>query len=101
MVAPTLPPKYVAAQLVKEPISTLRESMSTIDRFTRDARTLAMAMRVLIEQKEIAALAHVVALFRKVAMDPTQGPRGELAARVVRPLMDPAILAPVAVTALA
>jgi eukaryotic-like serine/threonine-protein kinase len=101
MVAVTLPPHVVAAQLVKEPVSTLRDAMSTMDRFSRDARTLAAAMRVMLEKKEIAALAHVIAIFRKVAADPNQGARGELAARLVRTLMDPAILAPVAQTALA
>lgn len=93
-------PKLLAMQLTKEPVSTLREILSTMDRFTLEARALAAAMRIMLEQKEIAALAHVVALFRKVASDPNQGARGELAARLVRTLMDPAILAPVAQTAL-
>jgi serine/threonine-protein kinase len=101
MVAVTLPPHVLAAQLVKEPVSALRDCMTTMERFTRDARPLAAAMRIMLEKKEIAALAHVVALLRKVATDPSQGPRGELAARLVRTLMDPEILAPVAQAALA
>jgi eukaryotic-like serine/threonine-protein kinase len=101
MVAVTLPPHVVAAQLAKEPVSTLRESMSTIERFTKDARPLAGAMRFMLEKKQIAELAHVITIFRKVAADPGQGPRGELAARLVRTMMDPAILAPVAQAALA
>src|SRR5690606_14974380 len=33
MAAVSLPPHVVAAQLAKEPVSTLRESLSTIERF--------------------------------------------------------------------
>jgi serine/threonine-protein kinase len=92
--------RALAAQLAREPVSTLREKLSTIERFTAEAQSLAAAMRLMLEQKELAALAHVIALFRKVAADPTDA-RAELSARLVRTLQDPARLAPVAERALA
>lgn len=90
----------LAAQLAREPVSTLRERLVTIERFTAEAQALAAAMRLMLEQRELAALAHVIAIFRKVASDPTDA-RAELSARLVRTLQDPARLAPVAEHALA
>jgi eukaryotic-like serine/threonine-protein kinase len=93
-------PQAIAAQLAIEPLSALRESLATPERFAQEARGIAVAMRVLLEKKEIAALSHVLAIFRKVAADPNGGLRAEIAARLVRTLMDPALLAPVAQSAL-
>ncbi len=98
---PSVNPHAIASQLAKEPVSTLRESLLTPERFAQEARGIAAAMRVLLEQKEIAPLAHVVAIFRKVATDPSGDVRAEIAARLVRTLMDPALLAPIAQNALA
>jgi serine/threonine-protein kinase len=91
----------LAARLASEPVSTLRERLVTQERFIAEAQGLASAMRLLLEQRELAALAQVVAIFRKIAGDVANDPRAELAARLVRTLQDPARLAPVAEKALA
>ena len=90
----------LAAQLAREPISTLREKLATPERFASEARALAEAMRLLLEQTELAALAQVIAVFRKVATDSPNDARAELSARLVRTLQDPARLAPIAERAL-
>jgi eukaryotic-like serine/threonine-protein kinase len=97
----TVNPHALAEQLAREPVSTLRESLTSNERFASDARVIAAAMRVMIAQGELAALAHVVAIFRKVAVDPSSGVRAEISASLVRSLQDPALLAPIAEKALA
>ena len=99
MDAVVIPPNVpaIAARLSKEPVSTLREKLETPERFLREAQGLAAAMRLLLDQKEHGALAQVIGIFEKVATDPTRdGASAELAARIIRTLQDPAILAPVA-----
>jgi hypothetical protein len=91
----------LAAQLAREPVSTLREKLATPERFVAQAQALAAAMRLLLDQRELAPLAHVVAILCKVASDGANDPRAELAARLVKTLQDPARLAPVAEHALA
>ncbi len=98
-VGPDLP--ALATQLVREPVSTLRERLATPERFAAEAQALAGAMQLMLAQGELAALAHVVAIFRKVAADPKADARSELAARLVKTLQDPARLAPIAERALA
>lgn len=93
--------RALAAQLAREPVSTLREKLATPEGFAAEAQALAAALSVMLEQKELAALAHVIAIFRKVAADPIADARSELSARLVRTLQDPARLAPVAEHALA
>ena len=88
-------PRVLVTQLVNEPISTLREKLSSAPRFVAEAPALAAAMASMLAQKELAALAHVVAIFRKIAGDPGDA-RADIAARLVRTLQDPARLAPVA-----
>lgn len=93
--------RALAAQLAREPVSTLRERLATPERFAGEAQALAAAMALMLEQKELAALAHVIAIFRKVALEPNGDARAELAARLVRTLQDPARLLPIAEQALA
>ena len=93
-------PRTLAMQLVSEPVTTLREKLSSLERFQAEARALAGALGWMLAQKELAALAHVVAIFRKIATDP-KDVRADLSARLVRSLQDPARLAPVAEQALA
>jgi hypothetical protein len=88
-------PRVLATQLTNEPISTLREKLSSAARFVAEAPALASAMAYMLAQKELAALAQVVAIFRKIAGDPSDA-RADIAARLVRTLQDPARLAPVA-----
>jgi serine/threonine protein kinase len=88
-------PRVLVTQLTNEPISTLRERLSSVERFNIEAPALAAAMAAMLAQKELAALAHVVAIFRKIAGDPGDA-RADLAGRLVRTLQDPARLAPVA-----
>lgn len=90
----------IAAQLAREPVSTLRERLATPERFIAEAQGLAAAMRLMLEQRELAALAHVVMLLRRVSEGATNDPRAELATRLVKTLQDPARLAPVAEHAL-
>lgn len=97
--APNIP--ALAARLTREPVSTLREKLATPEGFAAEAQALAAAMQVMLEQRELAALAHVVAIFRKVAADPNPDARSELSARLVKTLQDPARLASVAERALA
>jgi len=97
--ASTMP--ALAARLAREPVSTLREKLETKERFVAEAQNLAAAMRLLLEQRELAALAQVVTIFTKVATDPLADVRSELSARLLRTLQDPAKLAPVAELALA
>lgn len=104
MDAVVIPPNVpaIAARLTKEPVSTLREKLETPERFLREAQGLAAAMRLLLDQKEHGALAQVIGIFEKVATDPTRdASAAELAARIIRTLQDPAILAPVAEQVLA
>ncbi len=89
-------PQALAAELAREPVSRLREALVTDESFAKEARVIATAMRFMLAQGELAALAHVVAIFRKVAFDPNAGRRGEISASLVRSLMDPTLLAPVA-----
>jgi eukaryotic-like serine/threonine-protein kinase len=91
----------LAARLTREPVSTLRELLVTPAGFAAEAQALAAAMQLMLEQLELAALAHVVAIFCKVAADPAADARSELSARLVKTLQDPARLAPVADRALA
>jgi serine/threonine-protein kinase len=93
-------PHALATQLINEPVSTLRQKLATLEGFKAEAQSLAAAMRFMLEHKELAALAHVVAIFRKLANDPNDA-RAELSSRLVRTLEDPARLAPVAEHALA
>ncbi|MBX3187125.1 MAG: serine/threonine protein kinase [Labilithrix sp.] len=93
--------RALAKALIHEPVSALRERLATPERFIAEAQALATAMRLLLEQREHAALAHVVTLFRKAATDPSEDARTVLAARLVRTLQDPALLAGVAEQALA
>ena len=88
-------PTPLAAQMVAEPVTAMRERLATLERFTLDAPNIAAAMRILLKRNEIATLAQIVGILRKLAQDPNE-PRAELALRVVRSLCDPAILAPVA-----
>ncbi len=98
-VVPDIP--ALAAQLAREPVSTLREKLATPAAFAAEAQSIAAAMQLMLEQRELAALAHVVAIFRKVAAEPANGASAELAARLVKTLQDPARLAPAADRALA
>ena len=98
-VVPDIP--ALAARLAREPVSTLREKLATPAAFVAEAQSIASAMQLMLEQRELAALAHVVATFRKVAAEPANGASAELAARLVKTLQDPARLAPVAERALA
>ena len=98
-VVPNIP--ALAALLTREPVSTLREKLATPQSFTAEVQSLAAAMQLMLEQRELAALAQVVAIFRKVAVDPKADARSELSARLVKTLQDPARLAPVAERALA
>ena len=98
-VVPDIP--ALAAQLAREPVSTLREKLATPAAFVAEAQSIAAAMQLMLEQRELAALAHVVAIFRKVAAEPANGASAELAARLVKTLQDPARLAPAADRALA
>ncbi len=98
-VVPDIP--ALAARLVREPVSTLREKLATPAAFVAEAQAIASAMQLMLEQRELAALAHVVAIFRKVAAEPANGASAELAARLVKTLQDPARLAPAADRALA
>ncbi len=93
-------PRVLVAELTNEPISTLREKLSSAPRFVAEAPALAAAMAYMLAQKELAALAHVVAIFRKIAGDPADA-RADIAARLVRTLQDPARLASVADRAIA
>jgi serine/threonine protein kinase len=88
-------PRVLATQLTNEPISTLREKLSSAPRFVAEAPALAAAMATMLAHKELAALAHVVAIFRKIAGDPSDA-RADTAGRLVRTLQDPARLASVA-----
>ncbi|HSO39352.1 MAG TPA: serine/threonine-protein kinase, partial [Labilithrix sp.] len=98
-VGPDIP--ALAARLAREPVSTLREKLATPAAFLAEAQSLAAAMQLLLEQRELAALAHVVTILRKVAAEPANGASAELAARLVKTLQDPARLAPAAERALA
>lgn len=93
--------RAITARLVREPVSMLREALSSPERFAAEAQTLAAAMQVLLTQGEFAALAHVVALLCKVAADPALADgRSELSVRLVKALQDPARLASAAERAL-
>jgi len=91
----------LAMRLLQEPVSTLRDLLSTPERFVAQAQALAAAMRLLLETKELAALGQVLRLLEKVAGDPAGDVRAQLAARLVRTLQDPQRLAQVADRALA
>ena len=93
-------PRALATQLTNEPVSTLREKLSSIERFNAEAPALAAAMAFMLREKELAPLAHVIAIFGKIAGD-AKDVRSELSARLVRSLQDPARLAPIAERALA
>ena len=90
----------LAARLTREPVSTLREKLASAEGFASEAQALAAATQLMLEQRELAALAHVVAIFRNVSADPSGDSRSELAGRLVKTLQDPARLAPVADRAL-
>lgn len=93
--------RALATQLAREPLATLRDKLETAEGFASEAQALAAAMASMLEQRELAALAQVVAGLRSVGADPTDSARAELAVRLVRTLQDPARLAPIAVQALA
>ena len=98
-VVPDVP--ALAARLTREPVSTLREKLATPAAFVAEAQSIAAAMQLMLEQRELAALAHVVAILRKVAVEPANGASAELAARLVKTLQDPARLSSAAERALA
>lgn len=95
MDAVVLPPNVpeIAARLAKEPVSTLRETLSSPERFAKEAQGLAAAMMQMLEQRELAALAQVLGLLESAANDPAGGAVPELASHVVRAMHDPTKLA--------
>ncbi len=94
-------PRALAGKLASEPISTLREAFAAAQEKPAEAQVLAGAMRLMLERRELAALAKIVATLANVARDPEGGAGSDLALRLVRTLQDPVRLAPVAEHALA
>jgi len=94
-------PRALAGKLASEPVSTLREAMAAAEKAPVEAQVLAGAMRLMLERRELAALAKIVTTLAALAREPEGGVRSELALRLVRTLQDPARLAPVSEQALA
>lgn len=94
-------PRALAGKLASEPVSTLREALATAVKTPVEAQVLAGAMRLMLERRELAALAKIVTMLAALARDADAGVQSELALRLVRTLQDPARLAPVAEHALA
>ncbi|MBI2892482.1 MAG: protein kinase [Deltaproteobacteria bacterium] len=105
---PELPPdlqlwilaEQQAEALAKNPEAILRSLDTIFDeaRYAREVATLDRAMRVLARRGEAAALWAVVARLERHARgaEPSDSTREGLAARTLRTLQDPALLAPVA-----